>query len=130
MSSHNYDISITQVPEIGKNALEDDQLLLRPQITFGDKSSKTQIVNFVDMIEGYYGEQLFPLIDETVEFLSSQGSNDILHLDTNSILTVENTASITVSSGTQSIFSSENSIYLNQQSGSTNLYVSDFKNLS
>ena len=81
------------------------------------------------MIEGYYGEQLFPLIDETVEFLS-QGSNDILHLSTNSILTVENTASITVSSGTQSIFSSDTSIYLNQQSGSTNLYVSDFKNLS
>ena len=82
------------------------------------------------MLEGYYGEQLFPLIDEKVEFLASQGSNDILHLETNSILTVENAASITVSSGTQSIFSSDTSIYLNQQSGFTNLYVSDFKNLS
>jgi len=106
-----------------------DELLLRPIFDDGAQETSDDLNKFMQLIEDYYGENLFSTGFYNSDYILSRGEQDVVYLDTNSNLNTLGITEITVNGGNQNIFNSGDKFFINQIDGETNLYVNDLSKM-
>ena len=106
-----------------------DELLLRPIFDDDAQETSNDLNKFMQLIEDYYGEDLFSTGFHNFEYIKSGGEPDVVYLDTNSNLNILGNAEITINGGTQNIFNRGDEFLIEQIDGETNVYVNDLSKM-
>ena len=109
--------------------LFDEELLLRPIFKSGLHESAEEIYEFIELVQGFYNEEIFPTLSNTFDYITSSGNPDKIYLDDNTNLNLLGVSDISVHGGIHNVFNQGLDFSIEQIQGETNLYVNDLGNL-
>ena len=110
-------------------ALFDDELMLRPTFTLGAHQNSEDISEFIQLVQSFYDEEIFPTLSDTFDYITSTCNPDKIYLDDNTNLNLLGVSDISVHGGIHNAFNQGQDFSIEQIQGETNLYVNDLGNL-